>query len=136
MSGQPINTYQATITRSFDASHALRLHDGKLEPVHAHTWRVLVTVGADKLDEIDTVMDFHELEQQTDALITPLNHTTLNDHPPFSNTDINPSAERVAWWIAHELDGRLPKGVRLVAVQVGEAPGCLATYRPCNTQTR
>jgi len=36
----------------------------------------------------------------------------------------------VAWWIGTEVAKALPKRARLVSVRVGEAPGCVATYRP------
>ncbi|NJL32431.1 MAG: hypothetical protein HC898_12895 [Phycisphaerales bacterium] len=43
---------------------------------------------------------------------------------------MNPSAERVSWWIGEVLRDELPKGVKLISVCVTEAPGCRATYRP------
>lgn len=120
--------YQITIEKVFAASHALRLPDGSLEPVHGHNWPVRVTVAADQLDAMDCVMDFHELERVVDGIIAPFHSRHLNDVPPFSE-GTNPSAERVAEHIGTAVAAALPAGVVVVEASVGEAPGCTAIYR-------
>ena len=75
-------------------------------------------------------MDFHELEQMVDAILTPANNRNLNDLDPFVDNKISPTAERVAWWVGTELTQRLPEGIALASVSVTEAPGCQATYKP------
>ncbi len=125
--------YEVTVKRVFSAAHAIRLYDGALEPVHGHNWEVEVTVAADQLDEIDVVMDFHVLEQRVDALISTAHNRHLNEIAPFSDGKgglaVNPTAERVAWWLATEVGRDLPVGVRVVCAKVGEAPGCVAVWR-------
>ena len=129
--------FEISIDAVFAASHAILLPDGSLEPLHGHNWPVRVTVASDTLDAIETVMDFHELEQLVESIIGPWRNRHLNDVAPFSDGKgapgglaINCSAERVAWWIGEEVKRRLPPRVRLVGARVGEAPGCFATYRP------
>ena len=127
--------YEATVSRVFAAAHAIRLYDGSLEPLHGHNWTVDVTVEADQLDDIQVVMDFHQLQQSLDALIEILDNNNLNQIPPFGpsgqpKTTLNPTAESVAWWFADQLSPALPKNVRLQVVKVGEAPDCTAAYRP------
>ncbi len=125
--------YEATVQRTFSAAHAIRLPDGSLEPLHGHDWRVEVTVAAAKLDDIETVMDFHELERLVDEALERVHNRNLNEVPPFSDgrggLAVNPTAERVAWWLAGCIQPGLPQGVKLVSVRVGEAPGCYAGYR-------
>lgn len=118
--------FEITVTREFSAAHQLRLYDGSLEPLHGHNWRVIVTVALPELDAIGVVMDFHELERRIDAIVAPWHNSNLNDHEAFRRT--NPSAENVALHIARSL--RLDKPLTLVSVQVWEAPGCSAIYRP------
>lgn len=118
--------FQITATRHFAAAHQLRLYDGSLEPLHGHNWRVTVTVAADQLDAIGVVMDFHELERLIDRIVTPLHNTHLNDTPAFAT--LNPTTEHVALHIGRSLE--LPKGVRLVSVEVWETPENSALYRP------
>ncbi|MEL7088594.1 MAG: 6-carboxytetrahydropterin synthase [Planctomycetota bacterium] len=127
--------YEATIQLTFSAAHALRLPGGTLEPLHGHDWSVHVTVASEELDGMDTVMDFHQLERQVEAVIGPWRNGNLNALPPFSTDggetlEVNPSAERVAERIAAVVGGGLPALVRLHGVAVGEAPGCVARYRP------
>ncbi len=121
--------YQITIRREFCAAHAIRLSDGSFEPLHGHNWTVAVTVGADELDEIEVVMDFHVLEAHLDELLATADNRSLNDVPPFRD-GVSPTAERVAWWIGEHVIKALPPHVQLDSVEVGEAPGCTATYRP------
>ena len=124
--------YDITVSRIFSASHAIRLYDGSLEPLHGHNWSVEVTVTAKELDAIEVVMDFHLLETLVDALMKQAHNRHLNDIPPFWNEEgpVNPTAERVAWWIGTEVTKGLPKHATLTSVKVGEAPGCTATWRP------
>ena len=98
---------------------------------------VQVTVAAEWLDTVETVMDFHKLERMVEQLIRPFDQSNLNEQAPFAgngqfsgNLAMNPSAERVAWWIGTEVGKQLPGRVRLQSVRVGEAEGCVATYRP------
>ena len=119
--------FQIRVTRSFSARHALRLPDGSLEPIHAHGWPVTVVCRADVLDAADCVIDFHDVQRQLDAIFEPWQGRTLNDCEPF-RSGVNPSAERVAETIAGALafEGR----VTLIAVEIGEADGCVAVYVP------
>lgn len=122
--------YEITVRRTFSAAHAIRLPDGSLEPNHGHNWPVEVTVGRDELDDIETVMDFHDLEAWLDELLEKADNADLNTIEPFVHTKVNPTAERVAWWIGEHIAEKLDPPLRLVSVTVGEAPGCTATWRP------
>ena len=117
--------FEISVTRTFCASHQLRLYDGQLEPLHGHNWRITVTVAAPQLDAIGVVMDFHELERRLDGLISKLHNRHLNDTTAFR--ELNPSAENVAQHVAEGLT--LPNPVVLVSVQVWETDDCSATYR-------
>jgi len=122
--------YEITVSKIFAASHAIRLPDGSLEPIHGHNWPLDVTVESAELDGIETVMDFHVLEKTIEGLIAKVHNRHLNEVAPFIGCKVNPTAERVAWWFGTEVAKTLPKGVTLVGVSVGEAPGCTATWRP------
>ncbi len=123
--------YRAVITRVFSAAHAIRLADGSHEPLHGHNWEIQVTVGAEALNDIEVVMDFHDLAQLVDTVVAQAHNRNLNDIGPFAHDRSNPTAERVAWWIGSEVAKGLPAGVVLISTQVSEAPGCHAVYAPC-----
>ena len=126
--------YEITVETTFAAAHAIRLPDGRLEPVHGHNWPVTVTVGAHQLDGIETVCDFHILHKLVEDAVAPWRNNDLNRCAPFTDgrggLAINPTAERVAWAIAERVNNKLPETCRLISVSVGEAPGCTAVYRP------
>lgn len=128
--------YEIIVESIFAAAHAIRLPDGSLEPTHGHNWPVKVTVAADELDEIETVCDFHLLQDLIQDALAPWQDNDLNQCEPFTDgTDdpaglaINPTAERVAWAIAQKITPGLPSNCKLVSVSVGEAPGCTAVWR-------
>ncbi len=126
--------YEIQIERVFCATHALRLPDGSYETIHGHNWAVTVVVESQQLDAMETVMDFHELEPLLDALLGTVHNKNLNEVEPFADSTgelvVNPTAERVAWWLAEAIAPQLPDAVKLQSVGVGEAPGCTAVYRP------
>jgi 6-pyruvoyltetrahydropterin/6-carboxytetrahydropterin synthase len=118
--------YEITSTRTFAASHQLRLYDGSLEPLHGHNWRLRVVVGGTKLDAIGVVMDFHELERLVNQIVDPMHNRHLNELPAFASA--NPSAENVAVHVGESLN--LPSGVNLLSVEVWETDENSAVYRP------
>jgi 6-pyruvoyltetrahydropterin/6-carboxytetrahydropterin synthase len=119
--------YELTVETSFAAAHQLRGYKGKCERMHGHNWKVHVHVAAEKLNEIDLAMDFHDLKKMVNDVVSPLDHAFLNDVFPF--TERNPSSENIARWIYDALRKKLEKkGVRLSAVTVWESETASATY--------
>jgi 6-pyruvoyltetrahydropterin/6-carboxytetrahydropterin synthase len=123
------------VTSTFSAAHALRLPNGQTEPLHGHDFRVTVKIACDLLDPLGTVMDFHDLEDGIDIILTPWRNQNLNDFEPFK-TRINPSAERIAEHIGKTLLPAIAnydeenRNLRLVEVRLTEAPNCLAIWSP------
>lgn len=118
--------FELSVEREFCAAHAITIN-GRLEPVHGHNWRVRAVVQAAELDANGLVCDFHLIERELDQIVTPFHNHDLNKLAPFDR--LNPTAEHVARHIAETLRPKLPRRVRLVQVEVTEAPGCAAVYR-------
>lgn len=115
------------IETCFAAAHQLRCHKGGCEKLHGHNWKVQVYVLAEKLNELDLAIDFHELKKLTEEVIAPLDHSFLNDIFPF--TEKNPSSENIAKWIYDSLKKRLNESnVELAAVSIWESETASATY--------
>jgi len=111
----------------FSSAHQLRGYKGQCEKLHGHNWKVQVYVLADRLNELDLAIDFHELKTLTGEVISQLDHGFLNDIFPF--TEKNPSSENIAKWIYDSLKKKLGEGdVSLSAVTVWESEICSATY--------
>jgi len=119
--------YELTIESNFSSAHQLRGYKGKCEGLHGHNWKVQVHVVADRLNEIDLVVDFNELKKNTGEVLEQLDHGFLNEIFPF--TEINPSSENIARWIFESLKKKVNSDyVKLSAVTVWESDAASATY--------
>jgi 6-pyruvoyltetrahydropterin/6-carboxytetrahydropterin synthase len=119
--------YQVRVKRHFDAAHALRGYEGKCEATHGHRYEVVACLETEVLDDTGLAYDFTALKRALDPIIERLDHTYLNEVPPFE--EVNPSSENVARFIFEELAGSI-EGARLCSVEVWESPDAWVTYRP------
>ena len=118
--------YQITVKQHFDAAHFLKGYKGKCENLHGHRFEVVVKVMANKTDQTGLAYDFTELKKQLISVLDKLDHTCLNDIPPFD--EINPSTENIASTIYKELKHEI-KGAELKAVEVWESPDSGVEYQ-------
>ena len=121
--------YQVSIEQHFDAAHFLRGYQGKCEALHGHRFRVVAKVEASGIDEVGMAYDFAELKGHLRDILSRLDHTCLNDVPPFDK--INPSSENIARTIYNELKPKLAGApVVLASVEVWESPESRVAYIP------
>lgn len=121
--------YGITVEKHFDSAHYLRGYKGKCEEMHGHRYRVVVKIGAEKLDDIGLAYDFSDLKRHLKEIIDRFDHTCLNDVPPFDK--INPSSENIAATIYQELMEKLTGDpVTLASVEVWETPHQGVIYTP------
>jgi 6-pyruvoyltetrahydropterin/6-carboxytetrahydropterin synthase len=119
--------FELMVETTFSAAHQLKGYMGKCERLHGHNWKVQVHVIAERLNEIDIAMDFHELKGLTDEVIYPLDHSVLNEIFPFTET--NPSSENIAKWIYDSLGKKIDNdNICVSAVTVWESETSSATY--------
>ncbi len=119
--------FELMVDTTFAAAHQLRGYKGKCEQMHGHNWKVQAHVVAEKLNDIDIAIDFHDLKELLNEVITPLDHSFLNDIFPF--TEKNPSSENIAKWIYDSLNKKLfDEHVQVSAVTVWESETAAATY--------
>ncbi len=121
--------YKLMIETSFASAHQLRGYKGKCENLHGHNWKVQAYVTAEKLNEIDIAIDFHDLKKITNEIVAQLDHKFLNDIFPF--TEKNPSSENIARWIFESLKKKLTdyySNIKVSAVTVWESETASATY--------
>ena len=124
--------FEVTLEARFRAAHALRHYRGRTEPAHGHNFRVLVTVRGRKLDRAGILVDFAELkpviQQETRRLAGGLLNETVQEFRDDGG-GLSPSTENIARLLYRRLRKRVPRGVKLVCVEVFESPGCSAAYR-------
>ncbi|MFC1871496.1 6-carboxytetrahydropterin synthase QueD [Chloroflexota bacterium] len=118
--------YHISVEQHFDAAHYLRGYKGKCEALHGHRFRVVAKIKALGLDDIGIACDFTELKQHLKDIIARLDHTCLNDVPPFDS--INPSSENIAATIYAELEPKLVAPVLISGVEVWESPQAGVSY--------
>jgi 6-pyruvoyltetrahydropterin/6-carboxytetrahydropterin synthase len=119
--------FELTVEVGFAAAHRLRGYNGKCENMHGHNWKLQVNVIAEKLNEIDIAIDFHEIKKMAKEVVLPLDHSFLNDIFPF--TEKNPSSENIAKWIHDSLKKRINNdNIRVSAVTVWESDTSSASY--------
>jgi 6-pyruvoyltetrahydropterin/6-carboxytetrahydropterin synthase len=117
--------YTVRVEDSFSAAHFLTRFHGKCEKLHGHNYRVRVTASGAALDEGGMLVDFGILKTALGKITAELDHTSLNDHPEFS--DGSPSAERIARFVFERMSRSIP-GVKLSLVEVFETEINRATY--------
>ncbi len=119
--------FELMVEATFSAAHQLKGYRGKCERLHGHNWKVQVHVVAEKLNEIDIAIDFHEIKRLTNEVISSLDHNILNEVFPF--TEKNPSSENIAKWIYDSLRKKMDsENIHLSAVTVWESETSSATY--------
>lgn len=97
--------YEVRVETDFAAAHFLRDYHGKCENLHGHNYKVYAHVRGEKLDEGGMLLDFTELKGTLRKVCGLLDHKNLND---FEYFDQNPSAERIATFIASEILKEIP----------------------------
>jgi len=119
--------YAVTVKTGFSAAHQLRLYDGKYENLHGHNWTAQVTVEADELNQIGVGIDFVELKEMVEKILSRLDYRNINEIPPFDKE--NPSAENIARWLFLELKTQIDtESTRIKRVEIYEMEGCGASY--------
>ena len=119
--------FELMVETTFSAAHQLKGYKGKCERLHGHNWKVQVQVIAEKLNEIDIAIDFHELKRLTIEVVSALDHNILNEIFPF--TEKNPSSENIAKWVYDSLRKKIHnETIQLSAVTVWESETSSATY--------
>ncbi len=119
--------YEVKIITTFAAAHSLRNYPGNCKNIHGHNWKIEVVMQGNSLDNLGMSIDFRMLKQETESLLHTLDHTYLNDNPPFSA--INPTAENMALWLYETLSKRLNShNTKLSRVCVWENESSSASY--------
>ena len=124
--------YQVRVEAEFSAAHFLQDYHGKCENLHGHNYKVYAHARGKELDEGGMLLDFGILKKTLRSVCNELDHTNLNDMEVFK---MNPSAERIAFWIFNRITSLMPElkgenkgSAKLFAVDVFETPTSRARY--------
>jgi 6-pyruvoyltetrahydropterin/6-carboxytetrahydropterin synthase len=121
--------YYARVEDEFSAAHFLCHYHGKCEKLHGHNYRVRLWARGKELDGGGMLADFSLLKKVLKEVLTPLDHSNLNDVEVFKN---DPSAERIAKFIFDGAKAKLPEhgidSTLIHAVDVFENARSMARY--------
>ena len=122
--------YEVRVEADFAAAHFLRDYHGKCENLHGHNYKVYAHVSGSNLDEGGMLLDFTQIKKTLRNVCELLDHKNLND---FDYFDQNPSAERIATFIAGKILESIPElkdknGTHLHAIDVFETDTSRARY--------
>lgn len=122
--------YEIRVEADFAAAHFLRDYHGKCENLHGHNYKVFAHVRGENLDEGGMLLDFTQIKKTLRNVCELLDHKNLND---FDYFDQNPSAERIATFIAGKILESIPElkdknGTHLHAIDVFETDTSRARY--------
>ncbi len=121
--------YRVTQDGWISSSHQITRDDGSLEPIHGHNWRIQVTVEAEELRELGTVIDLDLLQRLLEQVLDDLDHVHLNDLPSFRERPV--TAEGLAAHVAETLAPQVDDGRRRLAeVRVWMTDARYASYLP------
>ncbi len=107
----------------FCASHYLRDDDSACSRMHGHNYIVVLVLRSEYLDDIGFVRPFRDLDRFKQILDEKFDHRTLNDIPPFDET--NPTTEMLACVLFHVARKMFPE---LVKLRVSETPKTWVEY--------
>ena len=115
------------VKASFAAAHQLRGYDGKCESLHGHNWQVQFYVTAKEINKVGLAIDFKEMKECLQAILQTLDHTNLNELPPFQTS--NPSSENIARYVFQRATEALRGAkVQVDSIRVWESENAYAEY--------
>jgi 6-pyruvoyltetrahydropterin/6-carboxytetrahydropterin synthase len=93
--------FELSVEGTFSAAHQVKGYPGDCAGLHGHTYRVLVKVGAEKLDKLGMAVDFRRLKRELDVILKKLDHKNLNKLSFFKKH--NATAEWLAVYVYNEM---------------------------------
>jgi 6-pyruvoyltetrahydropterin/6-carboxytetrahydropterin synthase len=109
----------------FEASHQLKLHDGKCANLHGHSYVFYLTLISAELKpqgpETNMVTDYYKLSTFGKHIEDTLDHKHLND---VLGTEM-PTAEFIAQWIYREFAAMFHTMAYSVEVKETESSSCV-----------
>lgn len=99
---------------TFEAAHFLPKHPGACAQLHGHTYTIEVEVTGEPAPETGMIIDFYDLKNIVQTVISPLDHDLLNNLFAFRTT-----VENLCQQIAYELFQKIQKPLS-VQIQEGE----------------
>jgi 6-pyruvoyltetrahydropterin/6-carboxytetrahydropterin synthase len=119
--------FEICVEAQFSAAHSLSGYQGNCAQLHGHNWIVEVSVKCLELNNIGIGIDFRDIKQAIKNVSNDLDHSYLNEHPEFKDT--NPSSENIARFLYRQLGEKINSvNVKVSKVKVSETRSAGAYY--------
>jgi 6-pyruvoyltetrahydropterin/6-carboxytetrahydropterin synthase len=119
--------FEICVEAQFSAAHSLSGYQGNCAQLHGHNWIVEVSVKCLELNNIGIGIDFRDIRQAIKNIINDLDHSCLNEHPEFKDT--NPSSENIARFLYRQLGEKINSvNAKVSKVKVSETRSAGAYY--------
>lgn len=121
--------YTVAVSQDFVARHRLLgVETGPESQLHSHDYRIEVQLEGRTLNEQGYLIDIDVIKENLEALLAKYRDQNLNDAPEFEG--LNPSVERFARIMCHELSERLrAQRLKAITVKLWEDESAWAAYR-------
>lgn len=125
--------FEVDIEGRFEASHYLYSYfpDGSDEPMHGHSWQVIVTLARmdGGVDAKGLSVDYLAARQRLDLMLERLEHVVINNLPEFKG--INPTSENIARWFYAGLRTEAASAGGIVRrIRIFEGPHNSSVFEP------
>ena len=109
-------------TFTIEAARSLpNLPDGHpCKNIHGHSFKITITVTGNVDNKTGFVMDFGDIDETFNPLLSKLDHSYLNNIEGLEN----PSSENVCQWIWERLAPSLP-GLSQIEIKETDSTGCI-----------
>ncbi len=138
----------------FEMGHALLNYDGLCRHIHGHSYKLLITVIGEPIDDIQDpklgmVMDFSDLKAAVKEPIVDYfdhslvinreaeKHLPTEPHAMYDKVhimDFQPTCENLVLYIAEIVKGRLSPGIELFSVRLYETATSFAEWYAADNQ--
>lgn len=125
--------FEIDIQGRFEASHYLLAYfaDGSDEPLHGHSWKVIVTLARKdgSVDAKGLSVDYLAARHRLDLLLDRMEHVVINRLPEFES--VNPTSENIARWFFQGLRPEVEKAGGVIRrIRIFEGPDNSAVFEP------
>jgi 6-pyruvoyltetrahydropterin/6-carboxytetrahydropterin synthase len=122
-------SFEVGVEGRFTASHHLVGEFGPARELHAHEYRVQISVSGDGLHGDGTLFDITRLQHAMADVIADIDGTNLNDLPDAQLAKPNPTAEVMARFFFDRVVPTLAgQGLARLEARVWESPEAFAGY--------
>lgn len=122
--------FELTIIVDFEAAHRLPNYPGKCQRLHGHNWKVEASVAGNTLNQLGMLIDFCDLKQELNDVISTLDHYYLNEIEAFKS--VSPTAENIAKYVFDKFSQSQifnTGTISLSCIKVWESAHSVVTYK-------